>query len=73
MMMNYPLLKFSKRRGKLEPWGTEDTKLVVGQLLAVLVAWNAFCYCFAEEPNYIEYTVPASFVLSFWYMVFFGA
>jgi hypothetical protein len=29
MVINYPLLKFSKRRGKLEPWALEDTKLVL--------------------------------------------
>ena len=44
MMINYPLLKFSKRRAKLTPLSLEDGKLVLGQLFAVLVAWNAFTY-----------------------------
>ena len=74
MMINYPLLKFSKRRANLQPLGLEDAKLVVGQVFAVLVAWNAFTYCFVEDNElYINRTIPASVMLTFWYLVFFGA
>jgi hypothetical protein len=74
MMINYPLLKFSKRRASLQPLGLEDAKLVAGQVFSVLVAWNTFTYCFVEDSDlYITRTIPASVMLTFWYLVFFGA
>jgi hypothetical protein len=48
VIVNYPLLKYSKRRIALEQWSDEDSKLVIGQLFLVLVAWNMWCYSLTE-------------------------
>jgi peptidoglycan/LPS O-acetylase OafA/YrhL len=43
VIINYPMIRYSKRRAELKPWNIEDTKLVIGQLALILIAWNFWC------------------------------
>lgn len=73
VLVNYPLIKYSKRRAALKPWMIEDTKLVMSQLALVLIAWNIWCKGLTEQEDFIRYIIPGNFVLAFNYMMFFAA
>ena len=73
VIMNYPMIKFSKRRANLKPLDFEDTKLILGQLSLVLIGYNLWCSGLTEPEDFWKYIIPNNFVLAFNYMMFYAA
>lgn len=68
MLLNYPFLVFTSRRKNKLPFSLqEDSKLIFGQILT-LVVWAGVCFLIVEESEFKDYMLPSIVTLVLFYL-----